>query len=583
MFKQPIIYSYDPCFYEDYPGVYPTSKPYSADAYRKVLFERINYEKEQKRLVVNSYRVHRAISYPLPVVDFPALEYRGGGYDGYGYSIYLSWRLRERWDTLHAAVETYDDKTALTILTKEIRLLASWPQFSEQTQLDHLLPLGHYAICFAKFLRLRTCPQEDKEVIESGARRLLNEFLMPAVTEKLSSAITPDRAGLHNILNIALVGAAALASVLGEGIAETIWDKVYEVITVLNAARFDAEKPFSEGPCYDSFFLVHLTAAAVLAEQQEKFLIFEPLFASMVTDFITMSLPGRADFFAPHGDVEPQMQFSQICAMHYALWYPDKADNAVAYLSHIPPTRMLPDVLCFIANSQINTIPLNGPALHVNPAAIAMRSGYNICDTLCGISFGHCMMGHLHYDAGSITISKNGRLYITDPGYQQYYDDNHERDFTVGLTAHNVPVIDGCAQTLRGAFMVSYENNRVLLDISACYGYETGSVLREINFGKTLVTVSDSFSGLKAAMIEYHFHLGTNTAASLCKTGTVSVHAEGEGLYIQGETKGVPLPFSPVDMLRHPGSRGPNYIYQGIKLTNDKQSITWKFEFKEDA
>jgi len=192
------------------------------------------------------------------------------------------------------------------------------------------------------------------------------------------------------------------------------------------------------------------------------------------------------------------------------------------------------------------------------------------------------MMGHLHYDAGSITISKNGRLYVTDPGYQQYYTDNHERDFTVGLTAHNAPVINGRAQTLRGAFMVSHENNRVLLDISACYGYENGSVLREINFAKTLVTVTDSFCGLKAAMIEYHFHMGTNTAASLCKMGIVSAHAEGEGLYIHGETQGVPMPFSPADMLRHPGSRGPNYIYQCIELTDDKQSVTWQFKFKED-
>jgi hypothetical protein len=168
MFSLPVIHSYDPCAFENYPGVTPVSEPYGADEYRKTLEERIAYEKGLKRLTVNHYRVYKVISYPLPIVDYTALEFRGGAYAEYIYGVWLSWRLWERWDTLHAAVEVFNDRDALALLTQETRALAGWSRYNDSTVFAHGLPFGHYALLFARFLKCRQCSAEDRAVIETG-------------------------------------------------------------------------------------------------------------------------------------------------------------------------------------------------------------------------------------------------------------------------------------------------------------------------------------------------------------------------------------------------------------------------------
>ena len=51
-------------------------------------------------------------------------------------------------------------------------------------------------------------------------------------------------------------------------------------------------------------------------------------------------------------------------------------------------------------------------------------------------------MGHLQCDTGSLVVGTRGRWVVSDPGYQQYMQ-KQERVFTLGVSSHNAPVING--------------------------------------------------------------------------------------------------------------------------------------------
>lgn len=227
------------------------------------------------------------------------------------------------------------------------------------------------------------------------------------------------------------------------------------------------------------------------------------------------------------------------------------------------------------------------PAYMVNPATICIRSGYSEGDVLCCASIGRVEMGHLHHDAGSVTISKGGHLFITDPGCQQYFG-VYERDYTLGATAHNAPVIDGKIQCVRAARILEESaagadlSMSVLIDLSECYGF-TGDkrVTRLITFDgrNARVTLEDSFEGCAGSEISYYFDLGANAAVSL-ESGVVSAHIGDDGLYISGRADDKEILFDSRGMDRHVGSRGPNYCSAKIGLDGDSHLITWELEFR---
>ena len=71
--------------------------------------------------------------------------------------------------------------------------------------------------------------------------------------------------------------------------------------------------------------------------------------------------------------------------------------------------------------------------------SVVLRSGWGGDDLAVAMSASSSPMGHLHRDNGSIVIGTKGCWIIDDAGYQQYQN-NHEREFTVGPVAHNCPV-----------------------------------------------------------------------------------------------------------------------------------------------
>ena len=77
--------------------------------------------------------------------------------------------------------------------------------------------------------------------------------------------------------------------------------------------------------------------------------------------------------------------------------------------------------------------------------AAVLRSGWEADDLAVAVSCSTSPMDHLQTDSGTLVLGTRTHWLIADPGYQQYAP-GEERDFTVGATSHNVPLINGQAR-----------------------------------------------------------------------------------------------------------------------------------------
>ena len=58
-------------------------------------------EKNQTRLLVDYYRIRRRIAFPLPVDKFYEVKIPSKSISGYPWSIWMIWRLEERFHALY--------------------------------------------------------------------------------------------------------------------------------------------------------------------------------------------------------------------------------------------------------------------------------------------------------------------------------------------------------------------------------------------------------------------------------------------------------------------------------------------------
>ena len=109
--------------------------------------------------------------------------------------------------------------------------------------------------------------------------------------------------------------------------------------------------------------------------------------------------------------------------------------------------------------------------------------------------------------------ARDGKWLITDPGYQQYAKGD-EREFTIGPTAHNAPLINGTAQTQKQPRRMVLEEvgpsvRRVAIDLTACYpsAVPLTTLVRHVWLsGKNLVVVADQLEGKQPLQATYHWH-----------------------------------------------------------------------------
>ena len=111
-------------------------------------------------------------------------------------------------------------------------------------------------------------------------------------------------------------------------------------------------------------------------------------------------------------------------------------------------------------------------ALDAHYAAV-LRSGWDAEDLAVAVSCSTSPMGHLQSDSGTLVLGTRGHWLIADPGYQQYAPGD-ERDFTLGPTAHNAPVVNGQAVAQKRPRRLALEEpdpnlRRLAIDLTACY------------------------------------------------------------------------------------------------------------------
>ena len=587
--------NYDTAAYETSSLIPSVFKKWSKNELHEELNRRIKKEKERTELQVYYYRIGYTMAFPLPLSDIPLYMPRGiTDMQHYPWSIWLSWELRERWNTLYVAWKNLDDCTAADILQKELSLVADWRNYFDESGTAGLCT-AHLASCLARFLSDRTGWDEAKyDKVMKAANRILNESVMPwfEVTWKgKDDFVVSD---LANIPCIVLMSSAYLADVIQSVHSKTLREKSYQVLEAWRRHRLDKDCPYTEGTAYDGYFLDSATEWLNNLESTDDVLSkMKEAFKTVFDSWMFLTLPGRADIHAPLGDVEPEMPFWTNVMTHFTEWY--GWDEGAWLLRHIVPTRLptytITKMLYGTALLDVDTPDYKHTTLCKNdyfctdlPSAAVLRTGWGLESCLVAVSNGRAKVGHLHYDNGHIVIGHQGRFWITDPGYQQYRP-GQERDFTLGVQAHNVPVVNGTVQTRRVGKITTLEMLKegfahLSMDISGCYEKtpDVSSIIRDVwlipgeNY---MVAVRDSIDTLKNDVsLSYYWHGGTHLAWSFPE-GWARLSNRESSLWIGSNLEGI----KPVNLLRHEGTRGPLTLRHLCNVKGSPAYMWWVFHF----
>jgi hypothetical protein len=385
---------------------------------------------------------------------------------------------------------------------------------------------------------LAGCLSELREFgTQNAARRLIAEN--PVADQPLPSE------PLHNIPLIELIRLAQLAEVVDDPSAEGRRERAATAFRSWLAARADGH---SEGAGYDGYVLYHacswIDGSANSAELRDT--ARAELTATM-RSWADLALPGRIDVLAPLGDTEPEMPFWAAAMVRMARWYDD--DEIVAWIRHFPLDRLPASVLGpagQLAATAPTAFPVRAGARR-HTASVTIRTP----EVAVAISAGRVGTGHLHDDAGHLVLGWAGRFWITDPGYQQYRAGD-EREFTLGVDAHNAPVVNGKAQSKRRCEARIDGEDHAVLDLSCCYEPGIG-IRRDVWLRGDAVVVRDEIRGVcDSAEIHTHWLGGTGLAWAF-RDGHARLSDGVRALWISTFGGGLDAQ----SLGRHPGSRGP--------------------------
>ncbi|MCX6622145.1 MAG: heparinase II/III family protein, partial [Acidobacteria bacterium] len=150
-------------------------------------------------------------------------------------------------------------------------------------------------------------------------------------------------------------------------------------------------------------------------------------------------------------------------------------------------------------------------------------------------------------------IGTAGRWILADPGYQQYMD-GEEREFTLGPTAHNYPVINGQRQTTRRPHLLSLDSPHTVVDLSDCYPQALAGYIVKRHLWlheNRFVVVADELKTTVPASVKYHWH-GHPDTSWWAEGGQLLLSLDNSDLWLSS-------PHLPLDLgavARLPGSRG---------------------------
>jgi hypothetical protein len=563
-------------------------QPWRVSDLKKTILQHVAREKRRREMDVYYYRIGHTMGYPLPLAGRPGLKELPAPLPGraYPWLTWLAWDLEDRWRLLHVAWRQFGDREAGVLLQRELAALAGWDHFYEVDGNVGLLT-GHLAASLSLALQ-DTSKWEPQPLSQAraAAEALLERDVWPWFQSHWRDpTITP--AQLANIPVIALVRSAQLARVIGSPRQSALEGKARAVFRAWCRLR-TGDVHQTEGAGYDGYLMDSETEwLAGFPDRAELLTESRDAFHSLSDQWMYLTLPGRPDLEAPLGDVEPEMTFWATALTRVAGWYEWR--DVDWFLRRFPLQRMRAAALVSALGQKL---PPSGVApavgLREHPNALSLRTGWERTDLLAVVGLSRGQMDHLHTDGGQIILGWQGRFWITDPGYQQYRP-GEERTYTLGVQAHNGPVIGGKPQTLRAARVQLLETNahgwqHARMDLSGCYqGLPTGaSVQREvwlINNGGLAVVARDSFGTLgKDVEVRTSWQGGDHLAWAF-RDGWTRL-SDGQHAVWLGTFPG---PLEASALTRHPGSRGPLTLTHTTTLSEGQGVRWWVFCFEPTA
>jgi hypothetical protein len=552
--------------------------------------KRVAAEKAQTELCVHYYRIGYRLAFPLPLdrrpQDLPAGIRQ---ISAYPWMTWLLWRLEERWRVLHAAWRHLGDAEAGSLLQAELCALATWSHFRGDDGNVSLIT-GHVAGVLAHLLADPSgWDGQRRQQVRATAATLLDRDLLPWFRQHWCSQeeLTPAR--LHNIAVISLVRAAHLARVTEHLEAPLLEDRALTVLRTWWHFRL-SQPPHTEGAAYDGYLMDHVTEwLQALPNQADLLAEGRRAFESLAAEWIHLSLPGQPAQSVPLGDVESEMPFWMTVLLRLYQSYQGQSpfDQGTWLLQHVAPASLPAAALAIALAGGDRSLAVQQPpraGVQEVANAISLRTGWDLQHLLLVVGASGSPMSHLHNDGGHIILGWRGRFWITDPGYQQYRP-GEERDYTVGASAHNAPVINGIAQTRRNLCLLSATENpegeyHVALDLSACYDGlpEAAQVRRDLwltqKSGQFSAIVRDTFADLEP---------GCEIRTQWLADGELAWSFQGEWARLSDGERTLwigafPGQIAARDLDRHPGSRGPLTLSHTSTLSTGSGVCWWIFQ-----
>ena len=519
--------------------------------------------KPQTHLIADYYRIRRKIAYPLPIreIYLPGLPIPGIA--AYPWSIWMTWSLEERILSLGWAGSWFRDEHARRLAVTDLDALAEWPCYRQFPMPD--LSSGHaLRILWLAYTRWDWLPGSLPGKIERAFHRHIEDTL-PLSDARHGAfeskddilALDEPHTVLHNIPFIGTVGLALAANCIAHPAAESLNRRLEALLGAILDLR---ETGHSEGIGYDGYTLDFAADwLGTLSGTRRTALMDHPRFGDVLDESIALGAPGNIVNISQLSDAEPrEMPFHVSC--HAKLYGYRPSPRTGWYLKRCRLRWLRADALGVLHEvaEDLQCEPPEAGAIDAH-YAVVLRSGWEPDDLAAAMAASNSKMSHVHNDNGSIVVGAGGRWPISDPGYQQYMK-KREREFTLGLTAHNAPVINGMAQTgkpadRRVALRRCDETTHMAeLDLTACYpaGLALKRVVRTLWLSqKDLVVLADRVRGVSVETITYHWH-GHPDAAWWVQDDMARIYAPDLMLWIGSPQARI----TDRNVDRLPGSRG---------------------------
>ncbi len=555
------------------------------------LRRRMERQLPQTHLLVDYYRIRRRIAYPLPISELTFPSSKPRGFENYPWGIWLSWSLEERIMALGWAGTWFQNERAREVVRRDIEGLARLPWDASFADLPALtLILAHLSRTLSVAHREWGWIGERREAVENALNKMV-DVGVALWGEKIASLLEVSQVlsqpsphnELHNFTIIRAVGLCLAARRVGHPKLTVLDQHLRALINTLFELR---KKGHSEGVGYDGYILDFVVSyLQELSEPQRESFLDQAALSGFFEQSLWLAAPGKMSEVAEIGDVEPEeMTFHASAQAKLQRFRPHP--RRAWYLKRYPLSLLRADALAALRMLKDDVTP-EEPAAGVYQGCytVVMRNGWEPDDAAVCMSSGSVHMSHLHADTGTLVIGTAGLWMVTDPGYQQYLRTS-ERTFTLGPTAHNIPVINGHPQQRRINLPATVERLSDDLymahqDLTACYPDDLDLEAAERRVwlaGKHLVVVADRVVGDAPYRLEYHWH-GHSSLSWWVQDGWATLYDETTAKALWLTSPQATITNACVDKL--PGSRGQLTLSVTVEPTSSY--VWWIFSIGEEA